>query len=103
MSPVPGVIVLDADFLSAFLKIDRLPLVRSFFQVEELFVPPAVYREVSLTDLLPRLASISWILVQPPDATQARALWQDEDFAKLGPGEQEAIALSLSNLKTQCF
>lgn len=94
MSPAPNV-VLDADFLSAFLKIDRLPIVKSFYQVESLFVPPAVYREVSLTDLLSRLTSIPWISVQPPDATQAQPLWQAGDFARLGPGEQEAIALAL--------
>ena len=94
MNPAPSV-VLDADFLSAFLKIDRLPIVKSFYQVEGLFVPPAVYREVSVTNLLPRLTSIPWISVQPPDATQAQPLWQDGDFARLGPGEQEAIALAL--------
>ena len=94
MSPAFGV-VLDSDFLSAFLKIDRLSLVRDFYQVKELLVPPAVYREVSLTDLLPRLAAIPWLRVQLLDANQKQVLWQDGEFAKLGPGEQEAIALSL--------
>jgi len=93
LSPVPGV-VLDSDFLSAFLKIDRLSLVKDFYQVEELLVPPAVYREVSLTDLLPKLVSSS-LRVQLLDANRKQALWQDGDFAKLGPGEQEAIVLSL--------
>lgn len=94
MSPVLGV-VLDADFLSAFLKIDRLPIVKSFYQVDELFVPPAVYREISLTDFLPKLTSIPWIRVQLPEVVQAQTLWQDGGFARLGPGEQEAIALSI--------
>lgn len=37
-------IVLDADFLSAFLKIERMSLIREFYQVTLLYVPPAVYR-----------------------------------------------------------
>lgn len=85
MSPAASV-VLDADFLSAFLKIDRLLIVKSFYQVEGLLVPPAVYREVSLTDLLHRLTSIPWISVQPPEVSQAQLLWQNEDFARLASG-----------------
>ena len=94
MSPAPGV-VLDSDFLSAFLKIDRLSLVKDFYQVEELLVPPAVYREVGLTDLLPKLITLPWVRVQLLDANRKQVLWQDGELAKLGPGEQEAIALSL--------
>ncbi len=51
-------VILDADFLSAFLKIGRLPLVREFYQVEQLIVPAAVYREVAVTPLLPLLLDI---------------------------------------------
>jgi uncharacterized protein len=87
-------VVLDSDFLSAFLKIDRLSLVKDFYQVEELLVPPAVYREVSVTDLLPKLVSSS-LRVQLLDANRKQALGQDGDFARLGTGEQEAIVLSL--------
>ncbi|HKI04428.1 MAG TPA: hypothetical protein VKK31_20790 [Thermoanaerobaculia bacterium] len=94
MSPALRV-VLDTDFLSAFLKIDRLSLVKDFYGIEELLVPPAVYREVSLTDLLPGLVSIPWIRIQLLDAKRKQRLLQDGEFARLGPGEQEAIALSL--------
>lgn len=94
MSPARGV-VLDSDFLSSFLKIDRLALVRDFYQIAELLVPPAVYREVSQTDLLAKLIALPWVRVQLLDANRKQALWQDGELAKLGPGEQEAIALSL--------
>jgi len=94
---IPGVqvVILDSDFLSAFLKIERLPLVRDFFGADILWVPPAVYREISLTDLLSPVIAIPWIQVRTPDPARVRALSPREDFAKLGPGEQEAIALSL--------
>jgi predicted nucleic acid-binding protein len=95
LTPGAQAIVLDSDFLSAFLKIERLPLVRDFFGADVLFVPPAVYREISLTDLLSRLIAISWIQVQTPDHARGQSLGQNEAFARLGPGEQEAIALCL--------
>ena len=57
-------VVLDSDFLSAFLKTDRLPLVKGFYQVEHLLVPPAVFREVSQTSLLEAIGLAS----QHPDS-----------------------------------
>jgi predicted nucleic acid-binding protein len=86
-------VVLDADFLSAFLKIERLSIVRELLGLGPVFTPPAVYREISVTDLLPRLAAISWIEVREPDAEKVKALGRDEAFARLGSGEREAIAL----------
>jgi hypothetical protein len=35
-------VVLDTDFLSAFLKIDRLDLIKDFFQTEVLLIPLAL-------------------------------------------------------------
>ncbi|HSS76091.1 MAG TPA: hypothetical protein VLV54_05030 [Thermoanaerobaculia bacterium] len=88
-------VVLDADFLSAFLKIEQLPLVREFFGVEDLLFPPAVLREISVTDLLLRLAVIPGIHLQSPDPKKIQVLRSEGAFSLLGAGEQEAIALSL--------
>ncbi|HSK77923.1 MAG TPA: hypothetical protein VLQ45_15840 [Thermoanaerobaculia bacterium] len=85
-------IILDTDFLSAFLKIDRLPLVRDFYGADDLLVPLAVYRELSLTNLLPGLASLPWIQIQAP--ASAGDLGRLESFASLGQGEREAILLA---------
>jgi predicted nucleic acid-binding protein len=87
-------VVLDADFLSAFLKIDQLPLVKELYQAKELLIPPSVYREIGATRLLADLAALPWLRVQPPNVARVQELFEDEEFAKLGPGEQEAIALS---------
>ena len=67
-------VVLDADFLSAFLKIERLSIVRDFFGLDLVFTPPAVYREISVTDLLPRLTATPWIEVREPDAEKVKDL-----------------------------
>jgi predicted nucleic acid-binding protein len=86
-------VVLDADLLSSFLKIGRLDLVRTFYQVERALVPAAVYREIAQTDLLPLLVATTWLQVATvpiPEHLLAR-----EDWASLGPGEQESIALAL--------
>ncbi len=85
-------IFLDTDFLSAFLKIGQLHLVRDFYGVEVLKVPVAVYREISLTTLLSDLAALPWVEVVPLDPGEQRML--DPDFINLGKGEQEAIQLS---------
>jgi predicted nucleic acid-binding protein len=87
-------IVLDTDFLSAFLKIERLPLIRDLYQVTTVSIPPAVYQEMALTDLLPRLLALVWIHVASPASSQMQVLLHDETFRHLGRGEQEAIALA---------
>lgn len=89
------VVILDSDFLSAFLKIEQMPLVQSLYQVETVAVPPAVYREIALTNLLPQLVALAWIQVIAPSATQFETLVTDDLFRRLGAGEQEAIALAL--------
>jgi predicted nucleic acid-binding protein len=85
-------IVVDADFLSAFLKIDRLELVKDFYEVTSLRVPPAVYKEVGVTDLVSRLAASPWIQIEIPDSPNTVP---DPAFRALGKGEQEAILLAL--------
>lgn len=52
-------IILDTDFLSVFLKkIECLPLIRALYQVITVSIPSAVYQEMALTDLLPRLLAL---------------------------------------------
>ena len=87
------VVVLDADFLSAFLKIDEMSLIRDFYQTATVLVPPAVYREVSATNLIPRLAGLDWLRMEVPEEAGLSRLLQAHAFYRLGPGEQEAIAL----------
>jgi len=93
---VSRTLVLDTDFLSAFLKIERLSLVRDFYGGQRLSVPPAVYEEVSLTQLLPQLAALDWLDIEPPDPEVMGTLGLQEAYHRLGRGEQEAIALARS-------
>lgn len=85
-------IILDTDFLSAFLKIDRLSLVRDFYQVEFLLVPPAVYREISVTSLIQDLAKLSWVQVEA--LSSGWELPSSMELLRLGAGERQAIALA---------
>lgn len=89
------VVILDADFLSAFLKIERLSLLLSFYQVERLHIPAAVYRELAVTNLLPSLLAFPWITVEQPAPDRLAAVVGDEALSVLGAGEQEAIALAM--------
>ncbi len=49
------VVVLDADFLSSFLKIGKLSLIRDFFGVKKLHIPAAVFGEIAKTKLAKEL------------------------------------------------
>jgi predicted nucleic acid-binding protein len=85
-------VILDTDFLSAFLKIDQLPLVKDFYEAEVLLVPEAVHRELSSTRLAERLAELPWIRVEAP--LTPGSLLPPEDAWRLGEGEKEAMALA---------
>lgn len=87
-------VVLDTDFLSAFLKIDRLQLVRDFYRVEALHIPPAVYGEMRQARVFPKLAMLPWVRVTPPDPAIHEKLSLREGFERFGSGEREAIALA---------
>lgn len=54
-------VVLDADFISSFLKIDRLTLIQDYYRTEFLLIPPAVRREVGWTQLSTTLENLAWV------------------------------------------
>lgn len=89
-------VILDTDFLSSFLKIGRLDLVRVFYGVDVIWITPAVHREIAQTELLTLFVSIPWLQVMRPDRTLSDELLGDEEFQGLGTGEQESIVLALS-------
>jgi predicted nucleic acid-binding protein len=92
-----GWVILDTDFLSAFQKIGRLSLVGEFFGAQGVVIPPAVYGEISETQLLPsRMPSEIRLDLVAPDGSTLTSLRENTAFALLGPGEQEAIALAIS-------
>jgi predicted nucleic acid-binding protein len=88
-------VVLDADFISSFLKIGRLALVLDYYRTESLLIPPAVRREVGWTQLSSTLEHLDWVRVEAPDAETLRDISGKPELQGLGAGEREAIALSL--------
>jgi len=86
-------IILDTDFLSSFLKIGQCELVRRFYQVEQVIVPLAVYRELAQTELLAQLLETHWIVVAPTIPSFDDVLLQNTTFQALGNGEQACIQL----------
>ena len=85
-------VLLDTDFLSAFLKIERLSLVKDFYQVEVLLIPAAVYNELSVTSLGESLAKLPWIQMEAPPS--GWDLTSSSDTTLFGDGELQAIALA---------
>ena len=85
-------IVLDTDFLSAFLKVERLSLIKEFFQVEFLLIPSAVYSELSVTRLSQTLAKLPWVHVEAPSSGWDPSF--SSESLQLGAGELQAIALA---------
>lgn len=82
MTPV---VILDAHFLSSFLKIDQMSLIRDFYQDAKVLVPPAVYREVSQTDLVPQshgyiFIELSMESMEGPASRRRRKTMKEERF-----------------------
>ena len=87
-------VIFDTDFLSSFLKIDRCPLIRAFYQIDQAFIPAAVHRELARTDLLTPLMAIRWIRVSAQEPSPDETLLQNATFQTLGAGEQACISLA---------
>jgi hypothetical protein len=78
-------IVLDTDFLSSFLKIQRCDLIRSFYLVEQAYIPAAVHREIAPLPVCPQQRPLNrtnvtytWDLMvrqSSPQVTRPAALW----------------------------
>ena len=81
-------IILDTDFLSSFLKIDKLDLVKDFFGEEFLYIPPSVLKEISQTELIQKLIEKRYI-----QARSAKRL-NIKGGRVLGSGEVECISLA---------
>lgn len=84
------VVVLDSDFLSSFLKIGKLALIRDFFGVEKLYIPVAVFSEIAKTNLAEKLLNEKYIQIKNIDDDNLRGF--NRRFENLGLGEKECIA-----------
>jgi predicted nucleic acid-binding protein len=87
-------VILDSDFLSSFLKIDRCELIRIFYRLETALIPAAVHREIAQTDLLGQLLETGWIKSPPAEPLPDDDLLEDHVFHALGDGEQACIVLT---------
>jgi len=87
------ILICDTDFLSSFLKIRRLELVKDLFKVVNLYIPVAVLREIAKTDLITDLLNKEWIKVKKVSDEELKEMEKDKEFANLGSGEKECLAL----------
>lgn len=84
-------VIIDADFLSSFLKIGKLALIKDFFRVEKLYIPVAVFTEIAKTKLVNHLLDEKYLQIETVEEKNIVNL--DRDFDNLGNGEKECIAL----------
>ena len=87
------IIVCDTDFLSSFLKIERLELVKDLFKEENVYIPIAVLGEIAKTDLITDLLDKKWIKVKRINYEDLREMESVEEFKNLGSGEKECLVL----------
>lgn len=89
-------VILDTDFLSSFIKIDRLELIKRFFKVRYLIITTQVYDELRISDFFPKVAKVfvfdrgklsedGFILVKVSEEIKDK---------KLGSGEKSAIKMA---------
>ncbi len=83
-------IIVDTDFMSSFLKIGKLDLLRDFFK-EDLYIPLSVLKEISQTDLIKELIEKKYVRVRSIEEVDVR------DTGVLGRGELECISLASEN------
>ena len=86
-------IICDTDFLSSFLKLERLELVKDLFKEENLYIPVAVLSEIAKTNLITDLLDKEWIKVKKVGDEELKEMEKDKEFANLGSGEKESLAL----------
>jgi len=86
-------IICDTDFLSSFLKIERLELVKDLFKEENLNIPVAVLGEIAKTELITDLLDKEWVKVKKVGDDDLNEMGKDKDFANLGSGEKECLTL----------
>lgn len=84
-------VIVDSDFLSSFLKIGKLTLIKNFFKVEKLHIPVAVFGEIAKTKLVKSLLDEKYVQIEKVDEKNFEGF--DKDFDNLGSGEKECIAL----------
>ena len=87
------IIIIDTDFLSSLLKINRLEIVRDLFNEENVDIPVAVLNEVAKTELIADLVSKDWVKVRKEKEGDLRKMERDKEFANLGSGEKECMVL----------
>jgi len=85
-------VVLDSDFLSSFLKIGRVDLIRDFFNVVSVSIPLAVFTEIGKTQLVSTLIQTDWIKIKTVNDSNCID-FETQDFEALGSGEKECMML----------
>ena len=86
-------IICDTDFLSSFLKIERLELVKDLFKEDNLYIPVAVHAEIAKTNLITDLLDKEWVKVKKVSDEELKEMEKDKEFTNLDSGEKECLAL----------
>jgi len=84
-------IVVDTDFLSAFIKINRVELIYKALETEKLCVTQAVFEELTKAPFFDRLAE----LMEKIDLISINTIHKNVHSSKLGKGELESISYAL--------
>ena len=83
--------VVDTDFLSAFLKINRVELIYKALETDKLYVTQAVFEELTKAPFFDRLAE----LIEKIELISIDKLHKKVQSSKLGKGELESISYAL--------
>jgi len=89
-------IIIDTDFLSSFVKIERVEMIREFYRVSVASITGAVLRELSAAGLDRSIVGLPWISFRSVDANACDELQRRALPTRLGQGELESIVLAQS-------
>ena len=68
---------------------------KDLFKEDNLYIPVAVLGEIAKTDLITDLLDKEWIKVKKVGDEELKEMEKDKEFANLGSGEKECLALCM--------
>ena len=87
-------IIIDTDFLSSFIKIGKMEVIKEFYKAPSIYITQAVYTELSKTSLVKWVDKTPWIVLESIKLPELRNLFTESEYESIGEGERTAIALA---------
>ncbi len=87
-------IIIDTDFLSSFIKIDKMAIIKEFYKVECIYITQAVYSELAKTNLVKWIDKTQWVVLESIKLPKLSKLFTESEYESIVEGERTTIVLA---------